>query len=70
MDVAVDASTILSQSSPSIGAALNADRLTNLPMIGGDVLQLITTCAGVNGTGANANFAGVLPDRSTQLAMD
>ena len=59
VDVAVDASTIISQSSPSIGEALNSDKLRDLPMIGGDVLQLINTVAGVNGTGANANFAGV-----------
>jgi len=59
VDVAVDASTIISQSSPSIGEALNSDKVRDLPMIGGDVLQLINTVAGVNGTGAGANFAGI-----------
>jgi hypothetical protein len=59
VDVAVDASQIISQSSPSIGEALNADKVRDLPMIGGDVLQLINTVAGVNGVGATANFAGV-----------
>jgi Carboxypeptidase regulatory-like domain len=59
VDVAVDASTIIAQSSPSIGEALNADKVRDLPMIGGDVLQLINTVAGVNGTGAQANFAGI-----------
>jgi len=59
VDVAVDASQIIAQSSPSIGEALNADKVRDLPMIGGDVLQLINTVAGVNGTGANANFAGI-----------
>jgi hypothetical protein len=50
VDVAVDARTILAQSSPSIGEALTADKVRDLPMIGGDVLQLINTIAGVNGT--------------------
>ena len=59
VNVAVDASTILSQSSPSIGEALTSDKLHDLPMIGGDVLQLINTVAGVNGVGAAANFAGI-----------
>src|SRR4051812_13982023 len=59
VDVAVDASQIIAQSSPSIGEALNADKVRDLPMIGGDVLQLINTVAGVNGTGATANFAGI-----------
>ena len=59
VEVAVDASQIIAQSSPSIGEALNADKVRDLPMIGGDVLQLINTVAGVNGTGANANFAGI-----------
>jgi len=59
VDVAVDASTIISQSSPSIGEALSSDKVRDLPLIGGDVLSLINTVAGVNGTGATANFAGI-----------
>ena len=56
VDVAVDASTIISQSSPSIGEALNADKVRDLPMIGGDVLQLINTVAGVNGDRSNCEL--------------
>src|SRR5215470_20362025 len=59
VDVTVDATNIIAQSSPSIGEALTSDKLRDLPMIGGDVLQLINTIAGVNGTGAAANFAGI-----------
>ena len=59
VDVAVDASTIIAQSSPSIGEALNNDRVQSMPLIGGDVLDLIRTVAGVNGDGATANFAGI-----------
>src|SRR5215471_10882711 len=43
VDVTVDATNIIAQSSPSIGEALTSDKLRDLPMIGGDVLQLINT---------------------------
>jgi hypothetical protein len=55
VDVAVDASQILSQSSSSIGEVLSVDRVKNLPLIGGDVLSLIGIMPGVNGE----TFAGV-----------
>src|SRR6187549_2117703 len=61
VDVAVDASQIIAQSSSSIGEALNPDKVRNLPLIGGDVLNLINTVAGINGTDSSANttFAGI-----------
>jgi len=55
VDVAVDASQILSQSSSSIGEVLSVDRVRDLPLIGGDVLSLIGIMPGVNGE----TFAGI-----------
>jgi len=55
VDVAVDASQILSQSSSSIGEVLSVDRVRDLPLIGGDVLSLINIMPGVNGE----TFAGI-----------
>ena len=55
VDVAVDASTIISQTTQSIGTVLSENRVRDLPLIGGDVLSLISIMPGVNGE----NFAGV-----------
>ena len=55
VDVAVDASQVISQSSSSIGEVLSVDRVRDLPLIGGDVLNLIRIMPGVNGE----NFAGI-----------
>lgn len=55
VDVAVDASTIISQTTQSIGTVLSESRVRDLPLIGGDVLSLISIMPGVNGE----NFAGV-----------
>jgi hypothetical protein len=57
MDIVVDARTLLAQSAASIGEALTADRIQNLPLVGNNVLQLLNTLPGSN----NATFAGVAP---------
>jgi hypothetical protein len=55
VEVAVDASQLIATSSSSIGQVLTASRVQDLPLVGEDVLQLITIMPGVVGE----NFAGV-----------
>src|SRR5438552_1646795 len=54
VEVSVDASTLLTMSSSSIGSVLTDQKVRDLPLVGEDVLQLISTMAGVVGE----NFAG------------
>jgi hypothetical protein len=60
VEVTVDAATILATSSASIGTVLSDQKVRDLPLVGEDVLQLISTMAGVTGTqGLSQTFAGV-----------
>jgi hypothetical protein len=43
VDVTIDARDILAISSASVGNVLNESQVTDLPVVGGDVLDLINT---------------------------
>ena len=64
VDVTIDARDILAVSSASVGNVLNESQVTDLPVVGGDVLDLINTLPGFRqgGGGAalnNDNLAGI-----------
>jgi Ca-activated chloride channel family protein len=55
VEVAADTQSILSQSSSSIGQAMTADKVQNLPLIGNNVLNLLSTLPGVD----NQTYTGL-----------
>ena len=62
VDVIVDATTLLSANSATIGEVLPASRVAELPMVGGDVLDLMAIMAGVRVSafgGTFTTFAGI-----------
>jgi hypothetical protein len=61
VEVVVDAQTLLATSSPTVGEALTASQVSELPLVGGDVLQLIGVMAGVRGDAnvGGTTFAGI-----------
>jgi hypothetical protein len=54
IDVSAERGAALSQSSSSVGDVLGQSRISNLPMVGNNVLDLLNILPGVrfNGTGA------------------
>ena len=62
VDVTIDATTLLSANSATIGEVLPANRVAELPMVGGDVLDLMQVMAGVRVSavgGTFTTFAGI-----------
>ena len=65
VEISVSADQLLLESSPSVGEALEQDEVANLPLVTGDVLDLVRVMAGVNTTfddvfaAEDTTFAGV-----------
>jgi hypothetical protein len=61
VDVTAQADTAIAESSASIGQVLTGAKVRDLPLLGNDVLDLITTMGGVRGgAGSTATtFAGI-----------
>jgi len=65
VEVSISADTLLLESSPSVGEALEREEVANLPLVTGDVLDLVRVMAGVNETfddvfaAEGTTFAGV-----------
>ncbi len=59
VEVSIDANDLLTTNSQSVGEVLNASRVRDLPIVGNDVLNLISLMPGVRGTQDNPVFAGV-----------
>jgi len=75
VEVSVSADQLLLESSPSVGEALTATEIVNLPNVTNNVLELINVMAGVTvqtegfNLGLQADFAGV-PGRNINIMRD
>jgi hypothetical protein len=56
VDVAIDATALLTTSGANIGEVLSARRVTELPLVTGDVLDLVKILPGVRISGAGGGF--------------
>ena len=63
VEVSVEANELLNTASQSVGEVLSSTRVRDLPIVGNDVLSLITLMPGVRGTPNNPVFAGVDENR-------
>jgi len=61
VEVTAEATALIAESSPTIGQVLAEERVRDLPLVGNNVLSLMSTMAGVRGgTGSEATtFAGI-----------
>src|SRR5262245_53959950 len=71
VEVTLAADVLLTQASASVGNVLPADQILDLPLVGRNVLDLVTTTMpGVTGTGnAASTFAGITTNGSANVGI-
>jgi len=72
VEVNVAADSLLRESSASIGEVLPASKVQSLPLVSGDVLELVRVMAGVRNLGGEGNdtFAGISSDTAVNTVRD
>ena len=71
IDVTIAADQLITASSPSVGNVLNSSLVVDLPLVGRNIMDLVTaTTAGVRGNGSpSTTFAGITTNGSANVGI-